>query len=73
MPHWINVTGRYKGQKFRCSKCGNECNCIGRGNASKIGGNYCDYQYCPRCGVLMDLEGATILRQIEVQGKAVSE
>ena len=52
-PHWINVTGRPKNQKFRCSECGKECNCIATGCHSKDN-NYCDYKFCPRCGVKME-------------------
>ena len=65
MPHWINTTGRSKGQKFMCSECRKSCNCIGTGNASKFMDNYCDYQFCPRCGREMDLSNQTRLVQVE--------
>lgn len=66
MAHWINITGRDKGQKFQCSKCKGNCNCIGIGCADKYGKrNFCTYQYCPRCGTKMDLENPTKLIQIE--------
>ena len=52
---WIKTATTSKGQKFKCSICGGECNCITYGCAGK-GVNYCDYEYCPRCGAAMGSE-----------------
>ena len=66
MAHWINITGRAKGQIFQCSECKGKCHCISIGNADKYGfRNICNYDYCPRCGTKMDIENATRLIQIE--------
>ena len=65
MPHWISATSRTKGQVFICSKCEGKCHCIARGNANKYHGNYCDYQYCPRCGEKMDSYHQTVLVSVE--------
>lgn len=57
MPYWINISGRTKGQKFMCSACFKECNCISIGSAEKWGErNICDYDYCPRCGLRMQTD-----------------
>lgn len=64
-PHWINITGRDKGEKFRCSKCQGECYCKYYGAYKRT--NYCSYQYCPRCGSEMDLGALTKLVQVEVR------
>ena len=65
-PHWINVTGRGKGQKFMCSKCNGKCNCIAIGCADKYNmRNFCNYQYCPRCGAEMDVENPTMYVFVE--------
>lgn len=71
MPYWINVTGRSKGQVFMCSECKETCNCIGTGNASKYRYNFCNYRFCPRCGMEMDLQRQTILVRVEkrISGK----
>lgn len=66
-PYWINITGRSKGQKFRCSECKGECNCISVGSADKFGYNKCDYKFCPRCGKEMDIENGTKYARVEVQ------
>lgn len=56
--HWINVTGRIKGQIFKCSKCGNTC----YNNAYRHGKSFNDYKFCPRCGKPVDTEHPTIMR-----------
>ena len=63
MPHWINVTGRSKGTKFRCSKCQKECVCIFYGANKQT--NTCNYEFCPRCGSKMDLGNPTRIVQVE--------
>ncbi len=73
-PHWINITGRSKGQKFKCSECQGTCNCISYGNANKYGKkNICDYKYCPRCGKEMDLTTSFIIEKSEKQLEAAGE
>lgn len=73
-PHWINITGRTKGQKFRCSNCKGECHCITYGNSDKYGKrNICDYEYCPRCGKEMDLTTSFIIEKSEKRLEAAGE
>lgn len=53
-PHWIAENSRPKSFKWKCSRCGSTvydmpmCN---KKNYKKM----CLYQYCPYCGVKMDL------------------
>lgn len=57
MAHWTAKYTRSKCQKFICSECRGEVFCIAVGNSSKYKGyNYCDYQFCPRCGRKMNIE-----------------
>ena len=63
MPHWINISGRSKGAKFRCSECKGECFCFYYGANKNT--NKCNYRFCPRCGMEMDLENQTWLIQVE--------
>ena len=62
-PHWINVTGRSKGAKFMCSDCAGTCICLHYGFEKTI--NTCNYKYCPRCGVEMDITNQTRMVTVE--------
>ena len=53
-PHWINVYGLSKSQKFRCSECKNDCFCIDYSKDKNV--NHCNYKFCPNCGKEMDLD-----------------
>ena len=58
-PYWINITGRNKGLKYRCSSCNNDCICIHYGAFKKR--TYCNYKYCPNCGAEMNLNFRTLI------------
>jgi len=57
MGYWIKVHNRPKGQIYKCSKCGKDCNCIAY--LGKV--SYCNYEYCPHCAEKMEIK----MREVE--------
>lgn len=70
-PHWIK-TSTDRGMKFLCSVCHGECVCLSTWSKYKKT-NDCNYQYCPRCGIKMDLEGQTRMVKHEVYDDVMVE
>lgn len=58
-PHWIEVNSRPKSFMWKCSRCGRvayDMPMCGKIHYKKI----CMLQYCPHCGVMMDLSDSEI-------------